>query len=134
MDENEIAKVVVDAAYKIHSTVGPGLLESAYEAMMSYELRKRNLVIVCQQPIPIYYDGLRLEVGFRADMIIENKVIVEFKSIEELAPVHFKQLLTYLRLTDKRLGLLINFGEEYFKNGVKRVANSMPEDKRSQRR
>jgi GxxExxY protein len=133
MDENEIAKIVVDAAYKIHSTVGPGLLESAYEAMMAYELRKRNLVAICQQSIPIYYDGVRLEIGFRADMIVEDKVIVEFKSIEELAPIHFKQLLTYLRLTDKRLGLLINFGEEYFKNGVKRVANGMPEEDRPRR-
>jgi len=133
MTENEVAKEVVDAAYKIHSKIGPGLLESAYEAMLAYELRKRDLQVICQQPIPVIYDGVQLEVGFRADLIVEDKVIIELKSVEELAPVHYKQLLTYLRLTHKHLGLLINFGDAYFKRGVKRVANDMPSTVNSKR-
>ena len=128
MNENDIATEIVDAAYKIHSHIGPGLLESAYEAMLAYELRKRNLNVVCEKAIPIVYDGVQLEVGFRADMIVEDKVIVELKSVDQLAPVHHKQLLTYLRLTDKRLGLLINFGDAYFKRAVKRVANGLPDN------
>lgn len=125
MDENDVAKQIVDAAYKIHSSVGPGLLESAYEAMLVYELRKRKLAVTCQQPIAIVYDGVQLDIGFRADLIVEDKVIVELKSVEELANVHYRQLLTYLRLANKRLGLLINFGDPYFKHAVKRVANEM---------
>jgi GxxExxY protein len=111
MTENEIAAQIVDVAYKIHSRFGPGLLESAYEAMLIHELKKRGLQVHSQQPIPIIYEGVRLEVGFRADLIVEDKVIVEIKSVEAVLPVHKKQLLTYLRLADKRLGLLINFGE-----------------------
>ena len=90
MDENDVAKEIVDAAFKIHSSVGPGLLESAYEAMLTYELRKRKLTVVCQQPIAVVYDGVRLDIGFRADLVVEDKVIVELKSVEELANVHYK--------------------------------------------
>ena len=126
MDENDVAKEIVDAAYKIHTSIGPGLLESAYEAMLTYELRKRKLAVVRQQPIAVVYDGVHLDIGFRADLIVEDKVIVELKSVEELANVHYKQLLTYLRLAHKRLGLLINFGDPFFKRAVKRVANEMP--------
>jgi GxxExxY protein len=127
LTENEIARQIVDAAYKIHTKFGPGLLESAYEALLVYELRKRGLRVETQKPIPIIYEGVTLEVGFRADMIVEDKVIVELKSVEEIAPVHKKQLLTYLRLADKRLGLLINFGEKLIKEGITRVVNGLVE-------
>jgi GxxExxY protein len=127
MTENEIAKEIVDAAFKIHKQLGPGLLESAYEAVLVHELTKRGLRVVAQQPIAMNYDGVQIEVAFKADLIVENKVIVELKSIEKLAPVHGKQLLTYLRLADKRLGLLINFGADRIKDGIIRVANGLVE-------
>jgi GxxExxY protein len=125
MRENEIAKEIVDAAYKIHTTLGPGLLESVYETVLAYELERRGLSVVRQQAIPVVYESVRLEEGFRADIIVANKVIIEIKSVEMLAPVHKKQLLTYLRLTDKRLGLLINFGAALIKDGITRLANGL---------
>lgn len=125
MTENEIASQIVDVAYKIHVKIGPGLLESVYEALLIHELRKRGLQVEAQKPIPVIYEGIKLEVGFRADLIVEDKVIVEIKSVEVVMPVHKKQLLTYLRLTDKRLGLLINFGENLTKDGITRVANGL---------
>ena len=109
MTENEIATIIVDAAYKVHTKLGPGLLESVYEAIMAYELRKRGLHVIHQQPLPVIYEEVRMNVGFRPDLIVESKVIIEIKSLEVIAPVHKKQLLTYLRVADKRLGLLINF-------------------------
>lgn len=127
MTENEIAKIVIDAAFRIHQRLGPGLLESVYEIVLAYELRKRGLEVQRQSPIPIRYDDLVFEEGFRADLIVQNLVIVELKSIEDLAPVHSKQLLTQLRFADKRLGLLLNFGAVLFKSGVKRIANGLPE-------
>jgi GxxExxY protein len=127
MHENEIAKVIVDVAYQIHSRLGPGLLESVYEAVMLHEIRKRGLQADAQIPIPVVWEEVKLEIGFRADLIVERKVIVELKSVEQLAPVHKKQLLTYLRLTDCRLGLLINFGAELIKNGISRVVNNLPD-------
>jgi GxxExxY protein len=127
MTENEIATQIVDAAYKIHTTFGPGLLESAYEAMLAHELRRRGLSVVCQQPIPLIYEGIHLDVGYRADLIVEDKVIVELKSVEQTKRVYHKQLLTYLRVADKRLGLLINFGMERIKDGIKRIANRLQE-------
>ena len=125
MTENEIAKEIVDAAYQIHRQLGPGLLESVYEAVMAYELEKRGLKLVRQKPIPIIYEKIHLQEGFRADIIVENKVIIELKSVENLAPVHKKQLLTYLRLTNKKLGLLINFNTELIKDGITRIANNL---------
>ena len=127
MTENEVAKHIVDVAYKIHSTYGPGLLESVYEAIMAHELSKRGLAVTRQQPIPLVHESVRMGVGFRADLIIDNKVVVEIKSIEAIGPVHKKQLLTYLRLADKRLGLLINFNVELIKNGISRVVNQLSE-------
>ena len=118
MTENEIATIIVDAAYKIHTRLGPGLLESVYEATLAYELAKRGLQLRRQQAMPVVYEAVHMDVGFRADLIIEGKVIVEIKSIDAIAPVHRKQLLTYLRLTDKRLGLLINFNVELIKDGI----------------
>ena len=127
MTENEVAKQVVDVAYKIHTGFGPGLLESVYETIMAYELQKRGLQVIRQQPIPVVYEDIRMELGFRADLIIENRVVVEVKSVEAIAPVHKKQLLTYLRLTDKRLGLLINFNVDLIKGGITRVVNGLQE-------
>ncbi len=127
MTENEIAKQIVDVAYKIHTTYGPGLLESVYETIMAYELKKRGLRVNRQQAIPVVHESVRMDLGFRADLIVEDKVVVEIKSIEAIAPVHKKQLLTYLRLMDKRLGLLINFNVELIKNGITRVVNGLSE-------
>ncbi len=127
MTENEIAALIVDAAYKIHLKLGPGLLESVYLAVLAYELRKRGLAVATERELPVVYEAVRIDVGFRIDMIVEEKVIVELKSVEKLAPVHGKQLLTYLRLADKRLGLLINFGEARIKDGIHRVVNQLPE-------
>src|SRR5439155_13998278 len=126
MTENEIAKQIVDAAFKIHTTLGPGLFESVYEAVMAEELSRRRLQVIRQQAIPVVYENVHLEAGFRADLIVEGKVIVEIKSVEAIAPVHKKQLLTYLRLADKHLGLLINFDTELIKNGISRVVNRLP--------
>jgi len=127
MAENEIAAQIVDAAYKIHIKLGPGLLESVYLAVLAYELRKRGLVVDTERELPVLYEEVRIEIGFRIDMIVEEKVIVELKSVEKLAPVHGKQLLTYLRLADKRLGLLINFGEARIKDGIQRIVDQLAE-------
>ena len=125
MTENEIATIIVDAAFKIHKRLGPGLLESVYETTLAYELAKRGLQLRRQQSMPVIYEDVRMDVGFRADLIVEGKVIVEIKSIDVIAPVHRKQLLTYLRLTDKKLGLLINFNVELIKDGITRVVNNL---------
>ncbi len=125
MTENDVAKQIVDVAFKIHTTFGPGLLESVYETIMAYELKKRGLRVRRQQAIPVVYEDVKMDLGFRADLIVEDKVVVEIKSVEAIAPVHKKQLLTYLRLTDKRLGLLINFNVELIKNGITRVVNGL---------
>jgi GxxExxY protein len=125
MTENEVATQIVDVAFKIHTAYGPGLFESVYETIMAYQLGKRGLRVQRQQPIPVVHETVRMELGFRADLIVESKVVVEVKSIETIAPVHKKQLLTYLRLTDKRLGLLINFNVDLIKNGIARVVNRL---------
>jgi GxxExxY protein len=127
MIENEIATAIVDAAIKIHKTLGPGLLESVYEAILSFELQKRGLRVVQQVGLPVYYEGVKLELGFRVDLIVNEKVVVEIKSVDALAPVHGKQLATYLRLMDLRLGLLLNFNVELMKNGIQRVVNRLAE-------
>ena len=127
MTENEAAKQIVDAAFQVHTSLGPGLLESVYEVVLAYELEKRALQVVRQQAIPVVYHDTRIEMGFRADLIVEDKVIVEIKSVEAIAPVHKKQLLTHLRLADKRLGLLINFNVALIKDGITRIANGMPD-------
>lgn len=129
MTANYIANQIVDAAYHIHRSLGPGLLESVYSRTLAAELEQRGCRVALQQPIPILYAGLQFEAGFRADMIVENAVIVEIKSVEAVHPVHKKQLLTYLRLADKRLGLLINFNVCLFKDGVSRVVNGLMEER-----
>lgn len=123
--ENDIAAIIVDSAYRVHRALGPGLLESVYETVMEYELQKRGLSVSRQFPVPVVYEFVTMDIGFRVDLIVENLVIVELKSVEKMVPVHKKQLLTYLRLADKRLGLLINFGEELIKDGVSRVVNGL---------
>lgn len=125
MTENEIAKIVVDAAFQIHKGLGPGLLESVYEVVLAHVLKKRGLKVKRQVPVAIVFEGIKFDEGFRADLIVEDKVIVELKSVEKVMPVHKKQLLTYLRLTDKRLGLLINFGSELIRDGISRVVNGL---------
>ena len=127
MTENEIATIVVDAAFKIHKTLGPGLLESVYQATLTYELQKRGLQVTEQAALPVYYETVKLDLGFRVDLIANEKVVIEIKSVEALASVHRKQLLTYLRLMDLRLGLLINFNVELIKDGIQRVANRLVE-------
>jgi GxxExxY protein len=125
MTENELAKQIVNAAYRIHTTLGPGLLESVYEATLAHELEKQGIKVLRQQALPVIYETIHMEIGFRADLIIGDMVIVEIKSIEAISPVHRKQLLTYLRLADKRLGLLINFNVELIKDGITRVVNGL---------
>jgi GxxExxY protein len=125
MTENEIATQIVDAAYKIHTRLGPGLFEYVYETVLAYELESRGLQVARQQAIPVVYESVHLQEGFRADIIVENKVIIEIKSLETLHPVHKKQLITYLTLANIRLGLLINFGEVLIKDGIKRIANKL---------
>jgi len=127
LSENEIAKIVVDAAFQIHKELGPGLLESVYGVVLARDLKKRGLAVDRQRPVPIHYDGVKFDEGFRADIVVQDKLLIELKSVEEIAPVHKKQLLTYLRLTDKRLGLLINFGSSMIKNGIFRVVNGLEE-------
>jgi GxxExxY protein len=125
--ENEIAREVVDAAFHIHKVLGPGLLETVYEVVLARELEKRGLSVVRQQPMPIVFGDLKFDEGFRADLIVNGKVIIELKSVEQIALVHKKQLLTYLRLADKRLGLLINFGSAVIKDGISRIVNGLKE-------
>ena len=128
MTENAIATEIVDAAFRVHTTLGPGLLESVYQTVLAYELGRRGLRAVSQQAVPVVYAGIRIDTGFRADLVVEDKVIVEIKSVEVLLPVHKKQLLTYLRLADKRLGLLINFQVALIKDGIMRIVNGLEDD------
>ncbi len=128
MKPNEITGIIIDTSIDIHRRLGPGLLESVYQAILAYELRKRGLKVETEVPIPVVWEQVKLDIGFRADLIVESVVIVELKSIEALADVHKKILLTHLRLADKRLGLLINFGTELLKDGIHRVVNNLEED------
>ena len=126
MTENEIATIVIDVAFRIHRVLGPGLFESVYETIMEYELRNvYGIDVQRQKIIPVTWKEVKLDLGFRSDLIVEKKVIVELKSIESIAPVHPKQVLTHLRLTGLKLGLLINFNEALLKNGIKRIANNL---------
>ena len=127
MHLNEISGEIVDAAFKVHSQLGPGLLESVYERVLAYELRKRGFTVETQQIVSIRYDGIDFDEGFRLDLLVNDAVIVEVKSIDEIADIHKKQLLTYLKLRDKRLGLLINFNVELIKQGITRIANGLQE-------
>ena len=127
MTENEVTGVIVDAAYKVHRTLGPGLFESVYEEVLTYELTQRGRRVERQVPVPVVYEDVRCEIGFKADLIVDGIVIVELKSVERTLPVHKKQVLTYLRLADKRVGLLLNFGANQIKDGITRLVNQLPE-------
>jgi GxxExxY protein len=127
MTENEISKVVVDAAIQVHRTLGVGLYESVYETVLAHELKKRGLCVERQVPIAIEYDGIRFNEGFRADMIVEGKVVLELKSVEMLTPSHRKQIQTYLRLTGLKLGFLLNFSAALMKDGIVRAVNGLEE-------
>ena len=115
----------MDCCFKIHTTLGPGLLESVYEEILAYELQNKNLNIHRQKGIAVVYNDIKMDLGFRADIIVENKVIIEIKSVEAISPVHQKQLLTYLKITDIKLGLLINFNEALIKDGIQRIVNNL---------
>jgi GxxExxY protein len=125
MEINEISGIVVDAAMKVHTALGPGLLENAYEACLLHELRKRGLKTNAQVPLPVVYDGIPVEVGYRLDLLVENAVILELKAVERLLPIHDAQLLSYLKLSGLKLGLLINFNVQHLCDGIKRMANHL---------
>lgn len=125
MNENELSNIVIGLAIKVHKILGPGLLESAYEKALIYELSKNGLEIENQKVICIEYEGLIIDEGFRADIIVNNLLILELKSVQILENIHYKQLQTYLKLSDKKLGLLINFNESILKNGIRRVVNGL---------
>ena len=125
LTENEISKIILDIAFDIHINLGPGLFESVYEEILFYELTNYGLKIKRQKAIPVFWQELIMDVGFKADLIVENKVIIEIKSIEAIAPIHYKQLTTYLKITNLKLGLLINFNEYLLKDGIKRIANKL---------
>jgi GxxExxY protein len=126
MEVNEVSGAVVDSAMKVHSSLGPGLLESAYQICLIRKLRKRGLRVESQVPIAVQYDGETLDAGYRADLLVEGLVLVELKSVEVVLPIHKAQLLSYLRLSGKEIGLLINFNVEHLRDGIKRVINSRP--------
>lgn len=123
MNENDISKIIFDTGLKVHKTLGPGLLESAYEECLYYELTKSGLFIEKQKPMPLIYDEVKLDVGYRIDILVERKVVIEVKSVDALNDIHLAQILTYLKLSQCKLGLLINFNTLLFKNGMKRVIN-----------
>ena len=125
MDINAISGEIVDAAMKVHSALGPGLLESAYEGCLLYELHKRDLKAVSQVELPVIYEDVRINVGYRIDILVEDAVIVELKAVDQILEIHKAQLLSYLKLSDKRLGLLINFHVTRLKNGIVRLANDL---------
>ena len=127
MSENTVAREIVDAAYRVHTILGPGLLESVYEPALAYELEKRGLHVTRQQPVPALYEKIEIHTAFYADLMVEDQVIVEIKAVETIAPVHKRQLLTYLKLADKRLGLLINFNVYLIKDGITRIVNGLRE-------
>ena len=127
MQINNITGAIVDAAIRIHKTLGPGLLESVYQKLLAHELRKRGLSVQAEVAVPVVWDGVEIELGYRADLIVEGCVIVELKSVERVQPVHKKQVLTYLKISGMKVGLLINFGQELLKDGIHRVVSDYDE-------
>ena len=125
MNENEISRVILDAAFRVHSTVGPGLLEKAYEACLAYELRSAGLNVRTQVPLPLIYKEVKLDTAYRLDLLVNDLVVIELKSVDLLAPIHQAQLISYLKLSGKRLGILINFNVVHLKHGIKRVVNGL---------
>ena len=127
MDIEQVAREIVDSAVKVHRALGPGLLESAYQQCLAHELRKRELQVVCEVTLPVNYDGLEIDAGYRIDMLVEGSVIIENKAVDELLPIHQAQLLTYLKLHNCRLGFLLNWNVPLMKRGIKRMVNNLPE-------
>ena len=125
MNENELSRIVFNGALKVHRNLGPGLLESSYEECLFYELQKSGLLIERQKPLSLIYEDIKLDIGYRVDLLIERNLIIELKSVETLNDIHFAQLLTYLKLSNCKLGLLINFNVTLIKNGIKRIANNL---------
>ena len=125
MHENELSEIIIGAAIKVHKNLGPGLLESAYEECLYYELEKLQLTVEKQKPMPLIYEDVTLDIGYRLDIMVENKVVIEIKSVEALNDVHLAQILTYLKLSNCKLGLLINFNVSLLKNGIRRVVNNL---------
>ena len=127
MDIEEVARTIIDAAVKVHKSLGPGLLESAYQKCLAYELNKRSLRVDCEVTLPVHYDGIEIDAGYRVDMIVENCIMIENKTVDQLAPIHEAQLLTYLKLGGYRLGFLLNWNSTLIKYGIKRIVNNLPE-------
>lgn len=125
MTENELSKIIVDTCYQIHVELGPGLFESVYEEILTYELIEKGLSVSRQQNVPVVWKEVKMDHGFRADLIVENKVLIEVKSVATIAPIHQKQVLTYLKLSGLKLGLLINFNQALIKNGITRIVNNL---------
>ena len=125
MNENQLSQIIIGSAINVHKNLGPGLLESAYEETLYYELKKEGFFIEKQKPMPLIYDDVKLDVGYRIDLMIERKIIIEIKSVDALNDVHLAQILTYLKLSGCKLGLLINFNVKYLKDGIKRVVNNL---------
>lgn len=125
MKENELSRIIVNTCFEIHTALGPGLLESVYETILFYELTEMGLKVERQKPLPLIWNKIKMNIGFRADLIVENLVLIEIKSVAEIAHVHPKQVLTYLKITGLKLGLLINFNESLIKNGIKRIVNNL---------
>ncbi len=125
MTENEIAAVIVECSFNVHRILGPGLLESTYKDCLRYELEQKGILVECEKALPLIYKGEKLNSGYRVDLLVENKVIVELKAVEVLIPIYYAQFLTYLKLSDRKLGLLINFNEYLIKDGIKRVVNKL---------
>ena len=125
MDVNQVSGAIVNAAMKVHTALGPGLLESAYEACLLHELRQLGMKAEAQVSLPVAYDGVKIDVGYRIDLLVEDAVIVELKAVETLLPIHEAQLLSYLKLSGKRVGLLINFNVPHLKDGIRRMVNNL---------
>ncbi len=125
MTENEISKIIFDSSLKVHKALGPGLLESSYEECLYYELKKYGLDVIKQKPLPLIYNEIKLEIGYRVDLLVENKVVIEVKSVDALGDIHLAQILTYLKLSGCKLGMLINFNVTLIKDGIKRVVNKL---------
>ena len=124
-DENELSKLILDAAFRVHSAIGPGLLESAYEACLAYELRNNGLHVLTQVPLPLVYKEVKLDVGYRLDLLVEDLVLVEIKSVDALIAIHQAQVISYLKLSGKKLGMLINFNVRHLRDGIRRVVNAL---------
>jgi GxxExxY protein len=124
-NENELSKIILDAAFRVHTAIGPGLLESAYEACLAFELRNEGLNVLTQVPLPLVYRDVKLDVGYRLDLLVEDLVVVEIKSVDSLIAIHQAQIISYLKLSGKKLGILINFNTLHLRDGIKRVVHGL---------